>query len=80
MCRQNIYFHGALRSIPFNLICNMTTFRIKKCVTIMTNAPKDEDISRTEARCQGHSDSKTVCDTLQPKDVLSHLIWDSYLK
>ena len=31
----------------------------------VTNAPKDKDISRTEARGQGHSDSKTVCDTPQ---------------
>ena len=28
-----------------------------------------QDITRTETRGQGHSDMKTVCDTLQPQDV-----------
>ena len=28
--------HGALCSIPFNLICNMTTFSKKKCFDLLT--------------------------------------------
>ena len=29
---------------------------------------------------QGHSDSKIVCNTLQPKDEPTHQIWNTYLK
>ena len=46
----------------------------------VTNAPQIQDISRTEARGQSHSDSKTVCDTPQPEDVSTHQMWNSYLK
>ena len=35
----------------------------------VTNAPKDENISRTEARGQGHIDSKTERDTRPPQDI-----------
>ena len=31
-----------------------------------------QDISTTEARGQGHSDPKTVCDTQQPQDIFTH--------
>ena len=46
----------------------------------VTYAPQIQDISRTEARGQSHSDSKTVCDTPQPEDVSTHQMWNSYLK
>ena len=38
------------------------------------NVPKDEDISRTEARGQGYIDSKAVCDTPQPQDVFQLIL------
>ena len=38
------------------------------------------DFSRIEARGQGHSDPKIVCNTLGPQGVSTHQIWDSYLK
>ena len=36
--------------------------------------------SRIEARGQGLSDLKTVCDTQQPQGVSTHQISDPYLK
>ena len=36
--------------------------------------------SRIEARGQGHSDSKIVCNTPRLQGVASHQIWDSHLK
>ena len=38
------------------------------------------NFSRIEARGQGHSDPKIVCNTLRPQGVSTHQIWDSYLK
>ena len=35
------------------------------------------DLSRTEARGQGHSDAETVVDTLRPKDVSTYQILES---
>ena len=67
----------------FHIYCSsacMQKFGKQEMCLNVTNARKDEGISRTEARGQGHSDSKKVCDTLQPQDVFTHYIWDSYLK
>ena len=47
---QNICFHGVQRSIPFNLISNMTTFR-KKWFEILTQIP----------RCRGCVSGQNVC-------------------
>ena len=44
----------------------------------VTNVPQSK--IETEAKGQCHSDPKTVCDTPQPQDVATLLIWDSYLK
>ena len=54
-------------------------FFLKKTAGIITRnvsqcdkCPQRQDISRTDARGQNHSDPKTVCDTPQPQDVFTH--------
>ena len=54
-----------------SLLTNMDKSQKEMCHSV-TNAPKDENISRTEAKGHGHSYSKTVCDTPRPQDVFTH--------
>ena len=68
MCGQSIYFRGALQSIPFYLICNMTTFKKKKFVTMyVTHAHKDESFLELRSEVKVTVNQKQCVTLCNPK-------------
>ena len=52
--------HGALSSIPFNLICEIAIFREKKSFDLLTTKPGAEGMCKVQTVCKGYQETTKV--------------------